>query len=452
MRRGRVWLVAVAAVVATAVAWGIVRSRGASRSPADGRGGATGGGAAGAGAGGPGARVIPVTIAAAARRDVPIYLEGLGNVAAFRTVTVRTQVDGRLDAVLFQEGQLVRRGQVLARIDPRPFQAQLHQAEGALARDEAQLENVRLNVERDRELVAQKLVPQQQLDADVAAAGQLEGAVRMDHAALETARLNLDYARIVSPIDGVTGLRPIDAGNVVHPGDPGGIVVVTQLDPIAVVFTQPQDQLPAIAEQLARGKLAVDAFSRDGSTLLGSGELVAVDNQINATTATVRLKAILPNPRRVLWPNQFVNARLRLELRRGALVVPATALQRGPSGTFVYVAAADDTVASRPVSIDRVQGDVAIVASGLAEGDRVVVDGQNQLRPGAKVAPRPQGRPEGGGAATPGAPAPGQAGTAGPPRGDGPPRQGQPPSRAQGRGGGPPVASDGGAPPGSTGQ
>jgi membrane fusion protein, multidrug efflux system len=371
--------------------------------------------------GGPGAgqapRAVPVTVAPASRRDVPIYLEGLGNVTAYRTVTVRTQVDGRLDAVLFQEGQAVRKGQVLAQIDARPFLAQLHQAEGALARDEAQLRNAQLNVARDRDLVAQKLIPQQQLDADVAAAGQLEGAVRMDHASIETARLNVDYARIVSPIDGVAGIRLVDAGNVVHPADPNGLVVVAQMDPIAVLFTLPQDQLAAVSEQMARGPLPVDAYSRDGSTLLGTGELSALDNQINQATATVRLKAILPNPRRVLWPNQFVNARMRVETRKGALTIPTTSVQRGPSGTFVYVVGGDDTATPRPVVIEVTQGDLTIVASGIVEGDRVVVEGQNQLRPGAKVAPRGQGQPEGKG--PPGAP------------------------RAQGRGGSPPVASDG---------
>jgi multidrug efflux system membrane fusion protein len=407
MRRKRWVAVAVGIVAVVAVAL-LVRSRmGSSRSASA--------GAATAQA----ARPIPVLVAPAARRDVPIYLEGLGNVAAFRTVTVRTQVDGRLDAVLFQEGQLVRRGQVLAQIDPRPFQAQLHQAEGALARDEAQLKNAQVNAARDRDLVAQKLIPQQQIDADVAAVGQLEGAVRMDRAAIETARLNLDYARIVSPIDGVTGIRPVDQGNVVHPADPNGIVVVAQLDPIAVLFTQPQDQLPAISKQLAKGPLEVQAFSRDGSTLLGKGELAAIDNQINVATGTVRLKAILPNPDRALWPNQFVNARLRLETRKGALAIPSAAVQRGPSGVFVYVVAQDDTAAQRTIAVESIQGDLALVQSGLSEGERVVTEGQNQLRPGAKVAPRTPGQ-QGGGAP-----------------------QAQGAGRGQGRGGPASVASDG---------
>ena len=337
------------------------------------------------------ARTVPVTVAVLARQDVPVYLEGLGSVLANRTVTVRTQVDGRLEAVLFREGQQVRKGQVLAQIDPRPFEAQLHQAEGALARDEAQLQNARLTVERDRQLIARNLIAQQQLDIDSAAAGQLEGAVRMDRAAIEIARLNVDYARITSPLDGVTGIRLVDPGNVVHPTDQNGIVVVTQLDPMAVIFTLPQDELEPVSNELAKGPLQVEAYSRDGATLLGTGELALIDNQINPSTSTIRLKALLPNPRRVLWPNQFVNVRLRLETRRGALTLPASAVQRGPSGLFVYVVNADSTVAQRAMVLETTQGNLALVAKGLSEGEQVVVDGQNQLRPGAKVAPREAG-------------------------------------------------------------
>jgi multidrug efflux system membrane fusion protein len=213
----------------------------------------------------------------------------------------------------------------------------------------------------------------------------------MDRAAIETARLNLEYARITSPIDGVTGIRLVDPGNVVRPSDPNGMVVIAQLDPVAVLFSLPQDQLGPVSEQLARGPLQVDVFSRDAVTLLGTGSLEVIDNAINAATSTVRLKAVLPNPRRALWPNQFVNARLRLETRRGAVVVQAVAVQRGPNGTFVYVLGPDGTAALRPVTIDTIQGDLALIARGVAEGERVVVEGQNQLRPGARVAPREAG-------------------------------------------------------------
>jgi multidrug efflux system membrane fusion protein len=344
----------------------------------------------------PQTRPVPVVAAPVSRRDVPVFLQGLGTVTAFKTVTVKTQVDGRLDQVLFREGQAVRQGQVLAQIDPRPFQIQLRQAEGALARDQAQLENAQINVTRDRRLIAEKLIAQQQVDADVAAAGQLEGAVQIDKAAVQAARLNLEYARISAPLDGVTGIRQVDPGNVVHAADPNGIVVITQLDPVAVLFTLPQDQLTPVSEQLARGPLAVDAYSRDGSTVLGSGRLALIDNQINQATSTIRLKAIIPNPRRLLWPNQFVNAQLHLMTHTGALVVPATALQRGPAGTFVYVIGSDMTASPRPVDVQATQGELALVAKGLEEGERVVVDGQNQLRPGSRVAVREQGKPGGG--------------------------------------------------------
>ncbi|GEJ57108.1 efflux RND transporter periplasmic adaptor subunit [Anaeromyxobacter diazotrophicus] len=411
-RRGR-WALAVVAValLAAGAVW-LLRGRGADQPK---------GGAAAAGA--QAQRPVPVAVAVAARRDVPIWLEGLGNVVAYQTVTVKPQVDGRLDQVLFREGQAVRKGDVLAQIDPRPFQAQLRQAEGALARDQAQLRSAKLDLERYRSLAAEKLVPQQQADQQIAVVGQLEGAVHIDDANIATARLNLDYARITAPIDGVTGIRVVDPGNVVHASDPNGLVVVTQLDPIAVLFTLPQDQLTAIASAQARGRLAVDLYARDGTTLLGSGQLLVIDNQINQATSTVRLKAVAPNPKRALWPNQFVNARLRLGTREGALVLPASAVQRGPNGTFVYVVGADSTVSPRPVEVEATVGDLAVLAKGVAEGERVVTEGQNQLRPGAKVAPREPGKPGGAGApAAAAGPGPGSgsaAGGQGPAGGDG---------------------------------
>jgi membrane fusion protein, multidrug efflux system len=340
------------------------------------------------------ARVVSVVAGTAARRDVAVTVEGLGTVVAYRTVTVRPQVDGRLDRVSFVEGQVVKRGQVLAQIDPRPFLIQLHQAEGALARDRAQLANAQLTVRRDRTLVAKKLIAPQQLDTDLTTVGQLEGTLRIDEATVAAARLNLDYARITSPVDGVTGVRLVDAGNLVRAADSTGIVIVTQLDPIAVLFTLPQDELPRISgEMRPEGKrLRVEALSRDGEALLGAGELQLIDNQINQSTATLRLKAVLPNPQRRLWPNQFVKARLHLATRRAALVVPATTLQNGPSGTFVYVIKPDLTVEPRPVQAEPPRGEMAIIVSGLSEGERVVVDGQSQLRPGGRVAPREPGQ------------------------------------------------------------
>jgi multidrug efflux system membrane fusion protein len=353
----------------------------------------------------PAARVVPVAAAAVTTRDMPITLDGLGNVTAFNTVTMRSQIDGRLDKVLFREGDAVKAGQLLAQIDPRPYEVQLHQAEGALARDMATLRNDQLNLERNKELRVHNLVAQQTVDDQSALVGQAQGAVSIDKAAIESAKLNLEYTRITAPLDGVTGVRLVDAGNLVHASDATGIVIITQLDPIAVIFTLPQDDLPMLAAQMAKGELTVEAYARDGTSKLGQGKLQLLDNQINQATATLRLKAIFPNPTRMLWPNQFVKARLLLSTRSNALVVPATAVQRGPTGTFAYVIGADQTVSSRPIEVELTQGDSAIIARGLADGEQVVVDGQNQLRPGAKVqVRRPGASPDGKG---PGKPAEG---------------------------------------------
>jgi len=288
---------------------------------------------------------------------------------------------------------------VLAQIDPRPFAIALHQAEAALARDEAQLDGAKRNLDRFVGVGAQHLIPQQQVDDQRALVDQLTGTVASDKAQIESARLNLSYARITSPIAGVTGVRQVDPGNLVSTTDANGIVVVTQMDPIAVLFTLPQDDLPDVSREQAKGKLAVEARSRDGDQLLATGELELIDNLINQGTATMRLKAIFPNPQRALWPNQFVKARLQLTVRKGALVIPAVAVQRGPQGAFVYVVGDDGKAAVHDVAIERIEGDQAIVAKGLTEGDKVVSEGQNQLRPGARVQPRqaPEGEGHGGG-------------------------------------------------------
>ncbi len=333
-------------------------------------------------------RVVPVVVAPVVARDMPVYLDGLGNVVASATVTVRAQVSGRLDEVLFKEGQEVRKGDVLAQIDPRPFRIQLHQAEAALARDRAQLEGAKRNFDRFTALGKDGLSSQQQIDDQRTLVAQLEATSRADQAQIESAQLSLDFARVTSPIDGVTGVRLVDRGNVVSPSDPSGLVVITQLDPIAVVFTLPQDDLPSINKEIAKGELTVDALSRDGSKKLAEGKLALVDNQINASTATIRLKALFPNPERLLWPNAFVKARLLLTTRKGALVVPSAVVQRGPQGTFAYVIGPDQKAAVRPIQIEATQGELSIVASGLKAGEEVVVDGQYQLRPGAKVAAR----------------------------------------------------------------
>ncbi len=337
------------------------------------------------------ARAIPVAATQVAARDVPIYLDGLGTVIAFKTVTVRSQVDGRLDSVFFKEGQPVKRGEQLAQIDPRPFQVQLHQAEGALTRDTSLQHDAKVNLERYTTLRAQNLVSQQQVDDQRATVGQYDGSIAIDRAAVESAKLNLDYARILSPIDGVTGVRLVDQGNLVHASDANGLVVITQLDPIAVLFTLPQDELVRVAEQLRAGVLTVEAYARNGETLLGTGKLTVIDNQINPTTSTIRLKAVFDNPKRLFWPNQFVKARLLLTVRKNALVVPTTAVQHGPKGTFVYIVDNEQKANIRPIEVELIEGQIAIIRKGLELGETVVTDGQSQLRPGGKVSIR---RPE----------------------------------------------------------
>lgn len=342
-------------------------------------------------------RLVPVNVATVVRKDVPVIVEGLGTVTPLATVVVRSQVDGRLDKVVFKEGDAVKKGDVLALIDPRPFAIQLQQGSAALARDTANYKNAQVNLDRYTALRKDDLVAQQQVDDQRAMVEQLAAASKSDEATMATAKLNLDFARITSPIDGVTGVRLVDPGNIVHPQDANGIVIVTQLDPIAVLFTLPQDALPKVQDALKRGKPVVDIYARDDAKKLAQGELQLIDNQVNAQTATIRLKATTPNPDRGLWPNQFVKARLHLETISQALVVPSASIQRNGANTFVYVVAPNKTANPRDVAVVSIEGDDAIVTKGLAAGDEVVVDGQNQLKPGAKVDPRTN-RPNGSGA------------------------------------------------------
>jgi multidrug efflux system membrane fusion protein len=349
-------------------------------------------------------RVVPVTVATVAKKDVQIWLEGLGTATPLATVNVKTLVDGPLLSVSFKEGQLVHKGDLLAQVDPRPFQNALHTAEAALARDGAQLRDARVNLERYRSLRAQNLIAQQQLDTQQALVEQNEATTKSDEASIDAAKLNLDYSRIVSPIDGVTGVRLIDVGNIVHAADQTFIVVVTQLDPMAVLFTLPEDDLPRVQREMNAGTIPCEAYSRDGQIKLATGSLGLIDNEVNQTTATIRLKAFFPNKDRSLWPNEFVKARLLLATKNDALVVPATVVQRGPKGTFAYVVNADNTVAVQAIDLSSTQGDDAIIAKGLEPGQKVVVDGQNQLKPGAKIQARTSDvKAPGAGAPVPGA-------------------------------------------------
>ncbi|HZF14029.1 MAG TPA: MdtA/MuxA family multidrug efflux RND transporter periplasmic adaptor subunit [Thermoanaerobaculia bacterium] len=383
-RRRWPWLL-VLAVVAVGAYLLVHRSGGAGQPEKGAQGKGTHAGGAG-GAGDAASRPIPVSAVAAAAKDMGVYLTGLGTVVPLNTVAVKSRVDGQLIRVAFHEGQLVRAGDLLAQLDPRPFQVQLLQAEGQRAKDEAALQNARVDLARYQVLIKEDSIPRQQLDTQAATVAQIEAALKSDQAQIESARLNLAYARITAPTGGRVGLRQVDVGNIVHAGDPNGLVVITQLQPIDVVFTLPADHLPEVLPQLHGGKsLTVDAYDRDLKHKLATGELLAVDNQIDPTTGTVRMKALFPNQDEALFPNQFVNARLLVNTLQGAVTVPTAALQRSPQATFVYVVKADHTVETRDVVVRQTEGDDAALASGVAAGEQVVTEGVDKLRPGAKV-------------------------------------------------------------------
>jgi len=330
---------------------------------------------------------VPVIATTARASDMAVYLSGLGSVTALNTVTVHTRVDGELTKVLFQEGQRVNAGDLLAEIDPRPFQAQLTQAQGNLLRDEALLRNARVDLERYRTLVAEDSIPKQQLDTQVELVHQYEGVVETDRGQIENVKLQLVYCRVTAPLSGRLGLRLVDPGNIVHATDQNGLVVITQVQPIAVIFTIPEDSLPPVLAKLSAGvKLDVDAWDRDQKQRLASGTLLTVDNQIDPTTGTVRLKAIFSNADGRLFPSQFVNAHLRLDVKRGATVVPQAAIQPSSQGPFVYVVKADHSVTVRPVKVGVTEGENAAIESGLSPGETVVVDGADRLREGSQVA------------------------------------------------------------------
>jgi membrane fusion protein, multidrug efflux system len=332
------------------------------------------------------APAIPVTAATVQRQDVPVYLTGIGSVVPFNRVTVHVRVDGELQAISFTEGQDVKQGDQLAQIDPRPFQAQLDQARATKAHDEAQLANAKLDLARYSSLLAKDYATRQSVDTQQALIAQLEATIRGDQAAIENAETQLSYTSIVSPLDGRTGIRLIDRGNIVHASDPGGLVVITQVHPIAVLFSLPQDHLQSITSAMKEVQLKVLAYSRDETTKVADGTLVLVDNQIDAATGTMRLKAVFPNEDDALWPGEFVHAHLEIEVRHDAVTVPAEVVQRGADELYVYVVKADSTVERRRVKVGPVRSGVAVIESGLFVGERVVTDGQFKLKPGAKVA------------------------------------------------------------------
>jgi membrane fusion protein, multidrug efflux system len=333
------------------------------------------------------APAVPVVAAAVKSGNVPIYLRGIGSVDAWNTVVVRSQIQGPLIRIAFKEGQMVHKGDLLAEIDPRPYQAQLDQAIANRDRDQANLQNAEINLKRYAMLLPNQLtVSQQQYDTQNATVAQLKAAVKADEAAIETARIDLSYTRLTSPIDGVTGIYQIDVGNIIHPTDTDGLVTVTQIQPIAVIFTLPEADLPEIQQQVAKGPMTVLAYNQDNKTLLGRGKLLLVNNEINQTTGTLQLKAVFPNKQSRLWPGQLVNARLLLETLPHGLTVPAPAVQQGPNGAYVYVIEPNGTVAIRPVTVAQIGNLRAVIASGLRAGERVVVNGQSRLQPGDHVA------------------------------------------------------------------
>jgi membrane fusion protein, multidrug efflux system len=340
----------------------------------------------------PVSRGVPVVAAAARQGNLDIYLTGLGSVTAFNMVTVRTRVNGQLVKVTFQEGQFVRKGELLAEIDPRPFQVQLAQAEGQMARNQALLKNAQRDFERFKVLLSRDLISKQEFDAQLAQIDQHEGALKSDQAQIDNAKLQLTYSRITAPISGRIGLRVVDEGNMVQANDSNSLAVITQLQPIAMLFSIPQDDLPPVLKRMQSGqKLVVEAYNRDLKQKLASGTLLTVDNQIDPNTGTVRCKAVFPNEDNALFPNQFVNARLLVDTKQGAVIVPTAAIQRSPQSAFVYVVKDDGTVESRNVMVGLGEGDDVSIENGLSPGEVVVVEGVDRLQQGTRVTARMAG-------------------------------------------------------------
>lgn len=337
------------------------------------------------------AQAVAVTVATVEQHPMPIYRTGIGTVTAMQSVTVKARLDGQLDKIGFVEGQDVKAGQVLARIDPRPLQAQLAQAQATKAKDQASLANARADLVRYTQLIKDDAATQQQLDTQKTLVAQLAATVQTDEAQIGYAKVQLDYTTIAAPISGRLGARLVDVGNIVHASDANGLVVINQIDPITVVFTLPEDAFQDVNRAInaateSHQPLSVQALPRDGSDVLGTGQLTLLNNQIDTTSGTVQLKALFPNPTHTLWPGQYVNARLLLGQRADALTIPAPAVQRSQNGTYVYVVQQDGkTVQTQPVTVTDTQSNIAIVGKGLQAGQKVVVDGQYKLKPGASI-------------------------------------------------------------------
>jgi membrane fusion protein, multidrug efflux system len=329
---------------------------------------------------------VPVTGAQVQRQDVPIVLEGLGTVKAVYTATLRAQVTGTLEEVDYSEGQKVKRGQVLAKIDPRPYQAQLDQAIATLGRDQAHLDNAKANLDRDKPLFKQGYTTGRQLDTQTAMVSQLQNTIKADEASIDAARTQLSYTTIIAPFDGVTGIRLVDPGNIVHLTDATGLVVLTQVQPITVIFTLPSSDIPHVREALVQGEVQVDAYAADDKTELDTGHLLLIDNQADPTSGTVRLRAVFPNAAGKLWPGTFVNAHITTRVHQDGLTIPLTALLQGPQGPYVDVVDDKGVVATRPVTVGQSRNDQVLVLAGLTPGETVVTAGQYRLVDGTKVA------------------------------------------------------------------
>jgi membrane fusion protein, multidrug efflux system len=336
-------------------------------------------------------RSVSVAVATVQRQDVPVYLTGLGSVTAYYTSNIKSRVDGQIMRVNFQEGQFVKEGDLLIEIDARPYQVQVEQMQAQLFKDQASLRDAKLNLDRYTTLIPSGSIAQQQVDTQKSLVDQLDGQVRTDQAQIDNAKLQIVYCHITAPFSGRVGLRQVDPGNIVHAADTNPMLVLTQLQPIAVIFTLPEDVLPTVAQRMKQGTLEVDALSRDNQAKLETGKLQTIDNQIDPTTGTAKLKAVFDNRDNQLWPNQFVNADLLLETRKNSTVVPSAAILRGPQGTYVYTVNTDKTVEDKLVTVALTQGTTTVITSGLKPGDIVVTDGQDKLQRGIQVDPRSGG-------------------------------------------------------------
>src|SRR5258705_4723350 len=389
--KSRWWLWALVLGVVALGGWYYHNSRNASQAADAASPGAAGKGKGGFGAGG---LVVPVVVAPAQRGDLPVYFNGLGTVTTYNTVTVRSRVDGQLASIAFKEGQFVHEGELLAQIDPRPFQVMLAQAQGQLAKDQAQRRDAEANLERFKLLFKEGVIPKQQLDRQAAVVGQFDGAIESDQSQIDNAKLQLTYSRITAPINGRIGLRLVDIGNIVHATDANGLLVITQLQPIAVIFSLPQDQLPQVAGKLQKGEqLVVEAYDRDDTSKIESGKLLTIDNQIDTSTGTYKLKSVFSNDRNTLFPNQFVNVHLLADVKRNLVIVPAPAIQRGPQGTYVYVVQSGNTAKIQNVTIAQSTADKVGLSAGVNPRDSLVVDGQDKLQDGSKISPNPSTAP-----------------------------------------------------------